>query len=47
MLSMCTVLRQAIEEGFILDVLENYTTYQTYVDNIILPLVHERLTTNG
>ena len=23
-------MRQAIEEGFILDVLENYTTYQTY-----------------
>ena len=23
-------MRQAIEEGFILDVLENYTTYQSY-----------------
>jgi len=23
-------MRQAIEEGFILDVLKNYTTYQTY-----------------
>ena len=23
-------MRQAIEEGFILDVLENYTTYHTY-----------------
>ncbi len=23
-------MRQAIEEGFILDVLENYTTYKTY-----------------
>ena len=23
-------MRQAIEEGFILDVLANYTTYQTY-----------------
>jgi type I restriction enzyme, R subunit len=23
-------MRQAIEEGFILDVLQNYTTYQTY-----------------
>jgi type I restriction enzyme, R subunit len=23
-------MRKAIEEGFILDVLQNYTTYQTY-----------------
>ena len=23
-------MRQAIEEGFILDVLQNYTTYKTY-----------------
>ena len=23
-------MRQAIEEGFILDVLKNYTTYKTY-----------------
>ncbi len=28
--SACTRMRQAIEEGFILDVLENYTTYKAY-----------------
>ena len=28
--STSTRMRQAIEEGFILDVLENYTTYKTY-----------------